>query len=195
MKVTKVSVQKEEKENSRVKGYAIIELDGVLKINGIRIIEGNSRMFAAMPNRKISDDKYIDYVYPVNKELREEIEEYVDSLVIKNHIIFAGTTSEVYKYYSAFDLFVLPSLHEGLPVVAIEAQATGLPVIMADTITQEAKITTNVSYLPLSDMDLWVSRINQYKNIERKDTKEEITASGFDIKASASNLIKFYQNM
>ena len=74
MKVTKVSVQKEEKENSRVKGYAIIELDGVLKINGIRIIEGNSRMYAAMPNRKISDDKYIDYVYPVNKELREEIE-------------------------------------------------------------------------------------------------------------------------
>ena len=74
MKVTKVSVQKEEKENSRVQGYAVIELDGVLKINGIRIIEGNSRMFAAMPNRKISDDKYIDYVYPVNKELREEIE-------------------------------------------------------------------------------------------------------------------------
>ena len=74
MKVTKVSVQKEEKENSRVKGYAVIELDGVLKINGIRIIEVNSRMFAAMPNRKISDDKYIDYVYPVNKELREEIE-------------------------------------------------------------------------------------------------------------------------
>ncbi len=74
MMVTKVSVQKEEKENSRVKGYAVIELDGVLKINGIRIIEGNSRMFAAMPNRKVSDDKYIDYVYPVNKELREEIE-------------------------------------------------------------------------------------------------------------------------
>ena len=74
MKVTKVSVQKEEKENSRVKGYAVIELDGVLKINGIRIIDGNSRMFAAMPNRKVSDDKYIDYVYPVNKELREEIE-------------------------------------------------------------------------------------------------------------------------
>lgn len=77
MKVTKVSVQKEEKENSRVKGYAIIELDGVLKINGIRIIEGNSRMFAAMPNRKVSDDKYIDYVYPVNKELREEIEKAI----------------------------------------------------------------------------------------------------------------------
>ena len=74
MEVTAVTVQKEEKENSRVKGYAIIELDGVLKINGIRIIEGNSRMFAAMPNRKVGEDKYIDYVYPINKELREKIE-------------------------------------------------------------------------------------------------------------------------
>ncbi len=74
MEVTKVMVQKEEKVGSRVKGYAVIELDGVLKINGIRIIEGNERMFAAMPNRKVGDDKYIDYVYPVNKELREKIE-------------------------------------------------------------------------------------------------------------------------
>jgi len=77
MEVTSVTVQKEEKANSRVKGYAIIELDGVLKINGIRIIEGNERMFAAMPNRKVADDKYIDYVYPVNKELREEIEKAI----------------------------------------------------------------------------------------------------------------------
>lgn len=74
MEVTNVSVQKEEKVGSRVKGYAIIELDNVLKINGIRIIEGNERMFAAMPNRKVGDDKYIDYVYPINKELREKIE-------------------------------------------------------------------------------------------------------------------------
>ena len=74
MEVTAVKIQKEEKENSRVKGYAVIELDGVLKINGIRIIEGNSRIFAAMPNRKIGDDKYVDYVYPINKELREKIE-------------------------------------------------------------------------------------------------------------------------
>ncbi len=77
MQVTNVKVQKEEKENSRVKGYAVIELDGVLKINGIRIIEGNERMFAAMPNRKIADNKYVDYVYPVNKELRETIEEAI----------------------------------------------------------------------------------------------------------------------
>lgn len=74
MEVTNVKVQKEERQGSRVKGYAVIELDGELKINGIRIIEGNERMFAAMPNRKTSNEKYIDYVYPINKELREKIE-------------------------------------------------------------------------------------------------------------------------
>lgn len=127
-------------------------------------------------------------------ELKEEIENYADYLGIKNNIIFAGTTSEVFKYYSAFDIFVLPSLHEGLPVVAIEAQATGLPVIMADTITKEAKITQNVSYLPLGDERLWVNRINEYREMERKDTREEIKVAGFDIKDSASKLIEFYKN-
>ena len=77
MEVTKVTVQKEEKQGSRVKGYAVIELDGVLKINGIRLIEGNTRLFAAMPNRKVGDDKYIDYVYPINKEQREKIEKAI----------------------------------------------------------------------------------------------------------------------
>ena len=77
MEVTKVTIQKEEKQGSRVKGYAVIELDGVLKINGIRLIEGNTRLFAAMPNRKVGDDKYIDYVYPINKELREKIEKAI----------------------------------------------------------------------------------------------------------------------
>lgn len=179
------------------------EIRGKFNLRPDDYVIGHVGRFCNQKNHKFLIDIFNNYLKTNNGylmlvgegELREEIEEYVDSLGIKNHIIFAGTTSEVYKYYSAFDLFVLPSLHEGLPVVAIEAQATDLPVIMADTITQEAKITTNVSYLPLSDMDLWVSGINQYKNIERKDTKEEITASGFDIKASASNLIKFYQNM
>lgn len=179
------------------------EIRGKFNLRPDDYVIGHVGRFCNQKNHKFLIDIFNNYLKTNNGylmlvgegELREEIEEYANSLGIKNHIIFAGTTSEVYKYYSAFDLFVLPSLHEGLPVVAIEAQATGLPVIMADTITQEAKITTNVSYLPLSDMDLWVSRINQYKNIERKDTKEEITASGFDIKDSANKLIKFYQNM
>lgn len=60
-----------------MKGYAEIVFDDCLKVNGIRIIEGNTRMFAAMPSRKISDGNYKDYVYPIDKSLREEIEKAI----------------------------------------------------------------------------------------------------------------------
>lgn len=77
MEITQVTIQKEEKENSKMKGYAEIVLDNCLKINGIRIIEGNTRMFAAMPSRKIADGKYKDFVYPIDKELRIKMEEAI----------------------------------------------------------------------------------------------------------------------
>lgn len=79
MKVTQVTVEKEEKEDSKLKGYATIVLDDCLKIENIRIIQGNTRMFAAMPNKKMSNGKYRDVVYPIGKEngLREEIDKAI----------------------------------------------------------------------------------------------------------------------
>ena len=63
MKITSVSIQKETNENSRMIGYAEIVFDNCLKVNGIRIIRGNTRIFAAMPNKKLSDGKYKDYEF------------------------------------------------------------------------------------------------------------------------------------
>ena len=77
MEITSVSIQKEEKENSRMLGYAEIVFDNCLKVNGIRIIKGNEKIFAAMPNKKISDGKYKDYVHPINEEFRRKIDEAI----------------------------------------------------------------------------------------------------------------------
>lgn len=79
MKVTQVHVEKVELENSKLKGYATIVLDDCLKIENIRIIQGNTRMFAAMPNKKMSNGKYRDCVYPIGKEtnLRAEIDKAI----------------------------------------------------------------------------------------------------------------------
>ena len=74
MEITSVSVQKEQKDNSRMIGYAEIVFDNCLKVNGIRIIKGNTRIFAAMPNKKLQDGKYKDYVHPINSELRKKID-------------------------------------------------------------------------------------------------------------------------
>lgn len=77
MEVTKVFVKKEEKENSRLIGFAEIILDDCLKIKGIRIIRGEERIFAAMPSKRLANDKNIDYVHPITKELREKIDNAV----------------------------------------------------------------------------------------------------------------------
>ena len=78
MEITSVSVQKEQKDNSRMIGYAEIVFDNCLKVNDIRIIKGNTRIFAAMPNKKLQDGKYKDYVHPINSELRRKIDDAVE---------------------------------------------------------------------------------------------------------------------
>lgn len=77
MEITSISIQKDERENSRMVGYAEIVFDNCLKVNGIRIIKGDSKIFAAMPNKKMQDGKYRDYVHPINEELRKKIDEAV----------------------------------------------------------------------------------------------------------------------
>ncbi len=78
MEITSVFIQKENKDNSRMIGYAEIIFDNCLKVNGIRIIKGNDRIFAAMPNKKMQDGKYRDYVHPINAELRKKIDDAIE---------------------------------------------------------------------------------------------------------------------
>lgn len=85
MEITSVSIQKEEKENSRMIGYAEIVFDNCLKVNGIRIIKGNARIFAAMPNKKMQDGKYKDYVHPINAELRKKIDDAIEEAYNKEN--------------------------------------------------------------------------------------------------------------
>ncbi len=78
MEITSISIKKENHDNSRMIGYAEIIFDDCLKVNGIRIIKGNTRIFAAMPNKKLQDGKYKDYVHPINAELRKKIDDAVE---------------------------------------------------------------------------------------------------------------------
>ena len=88
----------------------------------------------------------------------------------------------------AMDMFLFPSLYEGLPVTLMEAQASGLKILASDTITNEVAITDNVEFMSLNkSAKAWADRIMKYSNgYERKDTSQEIVSAGYDIKSTRS---------
>lgn len=127
--------------------------------------------------------------------LRKTIEDKVNSLGIKNNVIFAGLRTDVNELLQAMNVFLFPSLFEGFGIVALEAQASGLPCLISDKVPIECKKTDLVYQMKLSDAsDKWADKLVELSKIERKNTYEEIRKSGFDIKANAEKLEEFYLN-
>ena len=77
MEITSVKVHKTDREGSRMKGYATVTLDDCFVVRNIRIIEGDEKLFIAMPSRKIADDHYEDIAHPINAETRKMFEDKI----------------------------------------------------------------------------------------------------------------------
>lgn len=116
-------------------------------------------------------------------ELEKDIKEQVKQLGLDEKVIFTGVRSDVPKLLSAMDVFVFPSFYEGMPNTVIEAQATGLPCVVADTITREANITGLVKYLPLDNIDNWAKETLESIKQGRTDTKSDFIKNGYDIES------------
>lgn len=130
-------------------------------------------------------------------ELRPDIEEKIQKYKMTDAVYFAGVRDDVEKYLSAMDVFLLPSLFEGLPFVLVEAQANGLPCVVADTVSSEAFLTEDIVSLPLEEQySSWAKKILQYKDWKRPDsrkTSERLKEAHFDISVEAKRLISLYQ--
>lgn len=89
-------------------------------------------------------------------ELEEDIRKLAKEMRMEDKVVFAGARKDIQRIYSAMDVFCLPSLYEGFPVVLLEAQANGLPVVCADNVTPEVCLTGLVERLPLDEETIWV---------------------------------------
>lgn len=127
--------------------------------------------------------------------LKNHIKEKVAKLGLTDSVKFLGVRDDVEKVVQTFDVFLLPSLFEGLPVTMVEAQAAGLPCVISDRVPVECDITGNVTVVPLDETpEKWADVvINQMNNFEKKDTYSQIVDAGFDIKAQAVWLEEFYR--
>ena len=124
-------------------------------------------------------------------ELEASLRARTLELGLEEAVIFAGQRFDIPQLLSAMDVFVFPSFHEGMPNTVIEAQATGLPCIIADTITREADITGLVQYLPLEKpAAFWAETALSVLTDQRADTTEAFLAQGYDIESVAKALLR-----
>ena len=128
--------------------------------------------------------------------LLNDVKDKVKQLGLEEFVQFAGVRADVSSLLSAMDVFVFPSLYEGVPVTLIEAQSAGLPCIISDTITNEVFVTALLEALSLSESaHVWAEKISRFSNgYDRKDTSNEIISAGYDIKQSVTELERFYLN-
>lgn len=130
-------------------------------------------------------------------ELQEQIVAQVAQSGLENCVIFAGVHNDVSPYYQAMDVFVLPSLYEGLGIVAVEAQTAGLPCVISDGVSKECILTNGlVSVHSLNaSVEQWVEHILTCIGIPRVDHSEEVKQNGFDILETAVWLENYYLNL
>jgi glycosyltransferase involved in cell wall biosynthesis len=127
-------------------------------------------------------------------ELRQSIEKKVRALGLTDYVIFTGVRSDIDDLLQIMDVFVFPSLYEGLGIVAVEAQAAGLRCVVADTVPKEAYVTDLIETVPLkAKMDIWAEHILKYTvGYERVNTSNLIKSKGFDIDETSIWLEDFY---
>ena len=131
-----------------------------------------------------------------------ELEGYIKNVVmakgLSQSVIMLGRRDDVPELLNACDCFLLPSLFEGLPVVAIESQANGLPIIMSDSITDECGLSDIAAFLPLSaPINEWGDEISKMLSNKqyRADYNKIISDAGFDINKEAARLLNKYTKL
>ena len=138
---------------------------------------------------KIREDSYLLLVGEGEK--KTEILDKVKTMGIEEKVMFLETRKDVSQLLSAFDILIFPSFFEGMPNVIIEAQASGLPCLISDTITEEADITGLVKYFSLEKTasDWAEEAITHSTMFERRSYKEEFSVAGYDIETVVQRFV------
>ena len=173
-----------------------------LKIKDNEILIGHVGRFTNQKNHTFLIDIFHE-ITKINSNVKlimigtgieeDEIKEKVKKLNLQEKVIFAGFKDDVSTYYQAIDIFILPSLSEGLGVVLIEAQASGIPCFASkDVIPNEAKVTSLLSLIDLKESAQdWAKKISNI-NIQRIDTYEQLTKSNYLIEDTIKEIMKVY---
>lgn len=179
-----------------------------LKVSDETLLIGHVGRFDIQKNH----DFLINMVNELNKEmedfklclvgdgpLKSEVEGKVKRIGLQDKVLFLGIRNDVNELMKSFDIFAFPSLFEGLGIVLIEAQATGLKCIVSDQVPKEADMQVDLlEYLTIKETSIWVEKIKSInKNIQnirknRFSNYQKIKSNGYDICNTTAYLQNFY---
>lgn len=174
-----------------------------LCINNDRLVIGHIGRFVEQKNHEFLIDVFNE-IQKINEDsmlvlagqgpLENKIKNKVEELNLNKKVIFLGQIDEVSRIYQAFDIFILTSLYEGLPVVAVEAQAAGLLTILSSSMTKESRILETTKFISLKEKPkIWAEKIiNAYHNYTRVKTNQILQKKDFDIIIEGKKLEKIY---
>ena len=127
-------------------------------------------------------------------ELRNSLEQYVQELHLQNSVIFTGSVNNVSDYLSAMDIFLFPSLYEGLGMAVVEAQVAGLYCLVSTEVPRAAEICRNIEFIPLKGGVIdWCKKMELAPKIDRN--KINVQNDDYNIKKAAKRAEKFYLSL
>lgn len=129
------------------------------------------------------------FVLVGNGPYRSEIEKKVMHGNLSGCVIFTGISNKAAEWINACNVLILPSYYEGLPVVCVEAQYTGTPIIVSDVVTRDVAISDDIYYLDIKESpSVWAEKILSLK----KEFRRTVKSDNFNIKSTAAKLEAFY---
>lgn len=125
-------------------------------------------------------------------ELETELRELVRQMGLENTVLFQGVVHNVQDYLQAMDVFLFPSLFEGLGIVGVEAQAAGLPVLASENVPRELGLTDSVRFLPLGDPLLWADKVLEVYGERKPENPAALREQGYYIRDTANAVRMLY---
>lgn len=129
-------------------------------------------------------------------DLEDEINKKINELNLEGKVYMLGSRDDINCILQAIDIFLFPSIWEGLPVAVVEAESSGLPCIVSETVTNEVKLLPTLKYLPINKgEDIWIKTVLNTNLSRFKGASEVIKSEGFDIRETSKWLLKFYKSL
>ncbi len=140
------------------------------------------------------EDPHVRLLMIGDGECRAALEAQAESLNIRDGVLFLGFQADTVDYYRACDVFVLPSLSEGLGISLIEAQACGVPCVASDAVPLEADATNAVRFVGLDQpISVWCDAIKQQLDMNIPQATQAIRKASYDLKTEVQKVLDFFQ--